>query len=169
MNQQIKIRREDDQIIVERTYKVVPNNTIHFENRPKIDFFVIKNYVMRALEARMEHCLQQLDTEILPAEDKVFNEMGAIFSPSKGLYFNQRSFESMESALQKIEETLQSEIFRFLTTEELDQVTKALIAFGEKLPEKEANYLAGMTMEALMVSLKEPKTVLRVSPKSSED
>ena len=169
MNQQIKIRRENDQIIVERTYKVVPNRSVYFDQRPKIDFSLIKDHIIQALKARMGHCLCQLDTEILPSEDKVFNEMGAIFSPSKGLYFNQRSFESMESALQKIEETLQSEIFRFLTTEELDQVTKALIAFGEKLPEKEANYLAGMTMEALMVSLKEPKTVLRVSPKSSED
>lgn len=162
----ISIRREGDEVIVERVYKVVPNRTIHFENRPKIDFSIIKNYVLRALKARMEHCLNQLDTEILTSEDKVFNEMGAIFSPSKGLYFNQSSFESMESALEKIENNLLSDMFNGLSFVELAQVTKALIAFGgEKLPDPEAHYLSGLTVEVLMVSSKEPRTVLRTEPK----
>lgn len=152
MSQQIKIRKENDQIVIERIYKVVPNNTVHFENRPNIDFSVIKSYVLRALKARMEHCLQQLDSEILPAEDKIFNEAGAIFSPSKGLYFNQESFESMESALQKIENNSLSDVFCGFDFTEMDQVTKALIAFGEPLPLSEAHYLSGWTMEALMVS-----------------
>lgn len=150
----IKIRQEGDQIIVERIYKVVPNRTVHFENTPKIDFSVIKSYVLRALKARMEHCLNQLDTEILPSEDKVFNEMGAIFSPSKGVYFNQQSFESMESALQKIENNSFSDMFD-LDFVEMSQVAKALIAFGEKLPDNEAHYLAGMTTEVLMVFARE--------------
>lgn len=152
----VKIRREENQVIVERTYEIVPNRTIHFENRPKVDFSVIKSYVLRALKARMEHCLNQLDTEILPSEDKVFNEMGAIFSPSKGLYFNQTSFESMENALKKIENNLLSDIFNGLSFVELVQVTKALIAFGgEKLPDNEAHYLSGLSMEVLMVSARE--------------
>lgn len=162
----VKIRREENQVIVERTYEVVPNNSVYFENRPKVDFSVIKSYVLRALKARMEHCLNQLDTEILPSEDKVFNEMGAIFSPSKGLYFNQTSFESMENALKKIENNLLSDIFNGLSFVELVQVTKALIAFGgEKLPDPEAHYLSGLTVEVLMVSSKEPRTVLRTEPK----
>lgn len=152
MNQQIKIHQEGDQIIVERIYKVVPNNTVHFENRPNIDFSIIKSYVLRALKARMEHCLQQLDSEILPAEDKVFNEMGAIFSPSKGLYFNQKSFESMESAFKRIEVNPPDEMFLGLDLKELDQVIKALIAFGEPLSTNEAHYLSGWITEALMVS-----------------
>ena len=152
MNQQIKIRREDDKVIVERTYKVVPNRTVHFENRPNVDLFKIKDCVLRALKARMEYCLRQLDIEILPSEDKVFNEMGAIFSPSKGLYFNQQSFESMESALKRIEVNPPDEMFLGFDVRELDQVTKALIAFGEKLPLKEAHYLSGWITEALMVS-----------------
>lgn len=151
MSQQIKIRQEGDQIIVERTYKVVPNNTVHFENRPKIEFSVIKSYVLRALKARMEHCLQQLDSEILPSEDKVFNEAGAIFSPSKGLYFNQQSFESMESAFERIEKNSTDELFLGLNLRELDQITKALIAFGEPLSTNEAHYLSGWIMETLMV------------------
>lgn len=148
----VKIRREKNQIIVERTYEIVPNNTVHFENRPNIDFSIIKSYVLRALKARMEHCLQQLDSEILPAEDKVFNEAGAIFSPSKGLYFNQRSFESMESAIQKIENNPLKDMFHDCDLIEIDQITKALIAFGEPLPLSEAHYLSGWIMEALMVS-----------------
>ena len=166
MSQQIKVRRENDKIIVERTYKIVSNNSVHFENRPKIDFSVIKSYIMRALESRMEHCLQQLDTEILPAKDKVFNEMGAIFSPSKGVYFNQFSYENMENALKKIENNSFNNMFD-LDFIEMNQVVKALIGFsGEKLPAKEANYLAGFTMEALMVFIGESKTVLRTSPKT---
>lgn len=152
MSQQIKIRKENDQIVIERIYKVVPNNTVHFENRPNIDFSIIKSYVLRALKARMEHCLQQLDSEILPAKDKVFNEAGAIFSPSKGLYFNQKSYESMESALQKIESNSLNDMFYDCDLIEIDQITKALIAFGEPLPLSEAHYLSGWIMEALMVS-----------------
>lgn len=154
MNKQIKIRREGDEIVVERAYKVVPNNP-YFKNRPNVDFSIIKNYVLRALKTRMEHCLNQLDTEILPAEDKVFNERGAIFSPSKGLYFNQQSFESMENALQKIEDNLLSDMFIDLNFAEIEQVTKALIAFGDELSIKEAHYLSGLIMEALMVSARE--------------
>jgi len=152
MNKQIKICREGDEVIVERIYKVVPNRSVHFDNRPKIDFSVIKSYILRALKARMDFCLQQLDAEILPAEDKIFNEMGAIFSPSKGLYFNQQSFESMESALERIEKNSTDELFLGLDLRELDQVTKALIAFGEPLSTNEAHYLSGWIMEALMVS-----------------
>lgn len=148
----ISIRREGDEVIVERSYEIVPNRTIHFENRPKIDFSIIKSYVLRALKARMEHCLNQLDTEILPAKDKVFNEMGAIFSPSKGLYFNQKSYESMESALQKIESNSLSDMFHDCDFVEIGQITKALIAFGEPLPLSEAHYLSGLVMEILMVS-----------------
>lgn len=147
----VKIRREENQVIVERTYQVVPNRTVEFNQRPKIDFSVIKSYVLRALKARMDFCLQQLDAEILPSEDKVFNEMGAIFSPSKGLYFNQQSFESMESALERIEKNSTDELFLGLDLRELDQVTKALIAFGEPLSTNEAHYLSGWIMEALMV------------------
>lgn len=148
----VKIRREENQVIVECTYEVVPNNSVYFDQRPSIDFSVIKSYVIRALKSRMEHCLNQLDTEILPAKDKVFNEMGAIFSPSKGLYFNQQSFESMESALERIEKNSTDELFLGLDLRELDQVTKALIAFGEPLFTNEAHYLSGWIMEALMVS-----------------
>jgi hypothetical protein len=148
----VKIRREENQVIVERTYEVVPNRSVHFDNRPKIDFSIIKSYVLRAIKARMEHCFNQLDTKILPAEDKIFNEMGAIFSPSKGLYFNQQSFESMESALGRIEKNSTDELFLGLDLRELDQVTKALIAFGEPLSTNEAHYLSGWIMEALMVS-----------------
>ncbi len=152
----ISIRRENDQVIVERAYEVVPNRSVHFESRPKIDFSIIKSHVLRALKARMEHCLNQLDTDILPSEDKVFNEMGAIFSPSKGVYFNQTSFESMESALEKIENNILSDMFNGLSFVELVQVTKALIAFGgEKLPDPEAHYLSGLSMEVLMVSARE--------------
>ena len=165
MNQQIKIRRENDQIIVERTYKVVPNRSVYFDQRPKIDFSLIKDHIIQALKARMGHCLCQLDTEILPSEDKVFNEMGVIFSPSKGLSFNQQSFESMESALEKIENNLLSDVFNGLSFVELTQVTKALISYRGDLPEEEAHYLAGLTMEILMVSLKGPRTVLRTEPK----
>jgi len=151
---QIKIHREGDKIIVERTYKVVPNKTVQFENKPKIYFSVIKSYVLRALKSRMEHCLNQLDTEILSSDDKVFNEMGAIFSPSKGLYFNQQSFESMESAFRKIENNSFSDMFD-LDFMEINQVVKALIAFGEKLSDNEAHYLAGSIVEFLMVSARE--------------
>ena len=150
----VKIRREENQVIVERTYEVVPNNSVYFDQRPSIDFSVIKSYVIRALKSRMEHCLNQLDTEILPAEDKVFNEMGAIFSPSKGLYFNQQSFESMESAFRKIENNSFSDMFDLDFTE-INQVVKALIAFGEKLSDNEAHYLAGSIVEFLMVSARE--------------
>lgn len=165
MNKQIKIRREGDQVIVERVYKVVSNRTITFDHRPNIDLSMIKDHVIQALKARMNFCLKQLDVEILPSQDKVFNEMGAIFSPSKGLYFNQKSFESMESALEKIENNPSEDMFNELNFVELDQITKALISFNEKLPEKEAHYLSGLVIEALMVSSKEPKTVLRTSPK----
>ena len=151
----VKIRREENQVIVERTYEIVPDWTVHFENRPKVDFSVIKGYIIRALKARMEHCLQQLDVEILPSEDKVVNEMG-IFSPSKGIYFSQKSFESMESALQKIEEASLSEnMLLDFDLIEIDQITKALIAFREPLPLSEAHYLSGWIMEALMVSARE--------------
>lgn len=154
MNKQIKIRREGDKVIVERTYQVVPNRTVEFNQRPKIDFSVIKSYVLRAIKARMEHCLNQLDTEILPAEDKVFNEIGAIFSPSKGLYFNQQSFESMESALEKIENNPLEDIFNGLTFEELNQIAKALIVFGDPCS-TEINYLAGLITEILLVSFRD--------------
>jgi hypothetical protein len=153
----ISIRREGDEVIVERTYEVVPNNSVYFENRPKVDFSVIKSYVIRALESRMEHCLNQLDTEILPAEDKVFNEMGAIFSPSKGLYFNQKSYESMESALKRIESNSLSDMLHDCDFVEIDQITKALIAFGEPLRLSEAHYLSWWIMEALMVSARGQK------------
>lgn len=152
MSQQIKIRKENDQIVIERIYKVVPNNTVHFENRPNIDFSVIKSYVIRALESRMEHCLQQLDTEILPAKDKIFNDMGAIFSPSKGLYFNQESFESMESALEKLEKNSPDDIFDDLDLIEIEQIAKALIAFDEKLPDNEAHHLSGLIVECLSIA-----------------
>lgn len=150
----IKIRREGDQVIVERTYEVVPNNTVIFENRPDVDFYVIKNYTIRAIKARMEHCLHQLDTEILPSKDKVFNEMGAIFSPNKGLYFNQQSFESMESALEKIENNPLEDIFNGLTFEEFNQITKALIAFGDPCS-NEINYLSALITEVLVVAFKD--------------
>ena len=150
----IKIRHEGDQVIVERTYEVVPNNTVIFENRPDIDFYVIKNYTIRAIKARMEHCLHQLDTEILPSKDKVFNEMGAIFSPNKGLYFNQQSFEIMERTLKKIENNPLEDIFNGLTFKELNQVTKALIAFGDPCS-TEINYLTGLITEVLLASFRD--------------
>jgi hypothetical protein len=48
-------------------------------------------------------------------------------------------------------------MFLGLDLKELDQVTKALIAFGEPLSTNEAHYLSGWIMEALMVSAKGQK------------
>jgi hypothetical protein len=57
-------------------------------------------------------------------------------------------------------------MFNGLSFVELVQVTKALIAFGgEKLPDPEAHYLSGLTVEVLMVSSEESRTVLRIEPK----
>lgn len=161
----ISIRREGDEIIVERVYKVVPNNSVYFENRPNVDLSMIKDHIIQAVKARMGHCLNQLDTEILPSQDKIFNEMGGIFSPSKGVYFNQESFESMENAIKRLLENSDENMLYGFKLIELDQVTKALISYRGDLPEEEAHYLSGLVMEALMVSLKEPRTVLRTEPK----
>lgn len=152
MNKQISIRRENDQIIVERTYKVVPNRTVVFDQKPKVDLFIIKDHVIEALESRMEYCLHQLDSEILPSQDKIFNDMGAIFSPSKGLYFNQESFESMEKALEKLEKNSPNDIFDNLDLIEIEQIAKALIAFDQKLPYKESHYLSGLIVECLSIA-----------------
>ena len=152
MNKRIKIRREGDQIVVERSYKIVLNRIIQFDHQPNVDLFIIKDHVIEALESRMDFCLKQLDSEILPAEDKVFNEMGVIFSPSKGIYFDQESYESMENALKKLEKNSPDDIFDDLDLIEIEQITKALIAFDKKLPDNESHYLSGLIVECLSIA-----------------
>lgn len=143
----IKVKKIGNQIIVKRYYDTVPSREICMTGSPKVDLAAIKQHVCDALAARMQHCTDELDSQILPSEDKVFLENGTIYSPSKSLAFNLTSFEAMERAAEKLQNNPEDQLFDNLEGLELNQLIKALMCYKGDLGELELHYVADIVTQ----------------------